>query len=281
MKLYANAGKNKGKKFYTHWTDSSLLSGLAETAADFLFPWGTYCVCCGNYIDRGRSYCLCDHCVSHISWENAEISAGKQETEQETEQEAEQEARLFAGGNFPLDSIRCCMHYGLYERRLIFELKYNGNTYMARILARMLCDRLLYDRGAAEVLRSDYILPVPLYKKKEKKRGFNQAEKIARYFGRFAGIPVLPEGLLRVKETIPQRSVAGTERFSNLEGAFRGGADLEKKIRGKQVILLDDIFTTGATACHCGIILKEAGASKIHFLAIASANRAIDGENQA
>ena len=135
------------------------LQHLAEQTADFFFPWGTYCVVCGNYIDRSRSYCLCDHCIRHITCGHAEL--------------------LQEEGGIRLDSIRACMKYGLYERRLIFDLKYNGHTYMARILAQILADRIRSDAEAAGLLEADFIVPVPMHRKKEKKRGFNQAAMVA------------------------------------------------------------------------------------------------------
>ena len=239
---------------------------IEEKIADFFFPWGTYCVCCGNYIDRERSYCLCDHCVEHIDWGKWEIPLNQLKTEWE------KEALFQEGSLFPLDSARCCMRYGIYARRLIFELKYNGNTYMARILARIMGDRILTDSAAAELLKADYMIPVPLHKEKLEKRGFNQAEKIGFYLGKFIGIPMLANGLLRKKATVPQRSIAGMERFTNLRDIFEVTPVWEKRISGKRILLLDDIFTTGATAYHCGKALKKAGACRVDFLALASGN---------
>ena len=97
------------------------LQRLAEQTADFFFPWGTYCVICGNYIDRSRSYCLCDHCIRHITWGHVEIPPESLRNNNFTGPEAE---LLQEKGGIPLDSIRACMKYGLYERRLIFDLKF-------------------------------------------------------------------------------------------------------------------------------------------------------------
>ena len=247
------------------------LQNLADRTADFFFPWGTYCVVCGNYIDRSRSYCLCDHCIRHITWGYVEIPPESLRQNNFTGPEAE---ALQKEGGIPLDSIRACMKYGLYERRLIFELKYNGHTYMARILAKILADRIHSDAGAAELLESDFIIPVPMHRKKERQRGFNQASLTAGYLGEFLGIPVLKDGLQRSESTAAQRSIAGGERLSNLHGAFRAGygGRLSERIAGKRVILLDDIFTTGATAICCGRVLKDAGAARADVLTVASGN---------
>ena len=242
----------------------------AEWAVEFFFPWGTYCVCCGNFIDSRRSYLLCDHCVRHITWGRVEIPVDSLKLNQFTGPEAQ---RLQEEGGIPLDSIRGCMKYGLYERRIIFELKYNRNTYVARISGKILADRILTDPGACQLLAADCIIPVPMHRKKQRQRGFNHVGKIARYLGGCTGIPVLQDGLVRQESTAAQRSVEGRDRLSNLAGAFACSQDLE----GKHVILLDDIFTTGATAVQCGRILKDAGASRVDVLVLATGNDFAEG----
>ncbi len=248
---------------------------VASAWSDFFFPWGTYCVCCGNFIDEKRAYCLCDHCVGKIGWGNIEI---KKDTLLERHEEGLDiglPAECFR--EWPLDSIRSCMKYGIYERRLIFELKYNGNRYMARILAKIILDRLMADTNGAEVLCGDYLVPVPMNKEKERLRGFNQTEKIAEYLANYIGIPVMTKAIIRTKNTTAQRSVAGSQRFANLNEAFCPSPDLADKVAGKRLILLDDVFTTGSTAYYCGRLLKEAGAARVDLITIATGNGAAEG----
>lgn len=269
-------------------------AGLTEKLTDFFFPWGTYCVCCGNFIDGKRSYLLCDHCIRKITWGNVVIPPESLKNNNFTGPEAE---RLQEAGGIPVDSIRACMKYGLYERRLIFELKYNGHTYMARVLARILADRLISDSDpeTRRMLQStDYIIPVPMHRSKERTRGFNQTVKVAGYLGDFLGIPVLAKGLVRAESTAAQRSIEGRDRLANLEGAFLPGGfpgkislrgkihlcrriPLAEAVCGKNVILLDDIFTTGATVIQCGRVLKEAGADRVDVLTVATGNDFAEG----
>jgi len=247
---------------------------LMEQLTDFFFPWGTYCICCGNFIDRQRSYCICDHCIRHIAWGNVEIAPQSLRQNHFTGPEAE---RLQEEGGIPVDSIRACMKYGLYERRIIFELKYNRRTYVARIIGKILADRILTDPGAAYLSGADGIIPVPMYRKKERQRGFNQTAKTAEYLGKFMGIPVWEDGLVRTESTAAQRSVEGRDRLENLRGAFHLGPRMQETVRGKHVILLDDIFTTGATVLHCSRVLKEAGASRVDVLVLATGNDYAEG----
>ena len=250
--------------------------GLAACAAEgmlqLLFPLSTYCVCCGKPVDASRSYSICDHCIHHITWGNVHI-------------DLEAESRRL-GRPARLDSAVACMKYGLYERRLIFDLKYDGRTYVARTIGHIMADRLAAE-GFAATLDScfemsnrpgtlcggfDYIVPVPVHRDKEKARGFNQAEKMARHLGRRIGVPVLPRAIVRERNTAAQRSLSAEDRYFNLEGAFSLNPKEAVKIRGSRILLLDDVYTTGATAHRCGAVLKEGGAARVDFIALATGN---------
>lgn len=253
------------KMHYLRPVASLRLRRAAEAAADFLFPWGTSCVCCGNLIDGSRPYCLCDHCRTHIAWGDLCILPEKID---------------LPTGPIPIDGVWACMTYGLYSRRLIFALKYNGHTYMARILAAILRDRLLHDPAAATVLQADWIIPVPIHREKLRDRGFNQAALIGRYLSGHLGIPMLENGLVRSRRTSAQRSVSGAERYANLEDAFSAGPGLARRAAGRHLILLDDIYTTGATALQCARLLKAAGARRVDVLVIATGNHAAMGRQK-
>lgn len=113
-----------------------------------------------------------------------------------------------------------------------------------------------------ELSETDVITAVPLYKAREKERGFNQTEKI------FSVCFEIEKVLERVRETIPQYELTAEERKENLKGAF----SLEEgtEVKGKNILLVDDIMTTGTTFFECAKALKNAGAEKIYVLALAS-----------
>ena len=140
------------------------------TALQLLYPMATYCVCCGNLIDQSRSYCLCDHCIRRIEWGWLTIDLAAQEAE--------------TGRTSDLDSAVACIFYGLYGRRLIFDLKYNKHTYTARVIADILADRICSDPDTRHLLRTDFIVPVPLHAKRLAQRGFNQTAKIGKHLER-------------------------------------------------------------------------------------------------
>lgn len=111
------------------------------------------------------------------------------------------------------------------------------------------------------------LTPVPLYKKRLKWRGFNQAEEIAKELALFLGVPLLANVLFRKKETRPQIELSGRERKENIKGVFLCRAP--EKIRGKIVLLVDDVFTTGSTMEECALILKDSGAKEVWGVAAA------------
>jgi ComF family protein len=105
----------------------------------------------------------------------------------------------------------------------------------------------------------DFIIPVPLSKKKLKKRGFNQAEEISKGVANYLGKPVINNILLKIKETPSQTDLNQLERKENVKGVFSLKLNSLNEIRGKKILLIDDIFTTGSTMEECARILKEIG----------------------
>ena len=110
----------------------------------------------------------------------------------------------------------------------------------------------------------DVIVPVPLHKKKRKKRGYNQAEILAEEIGLHIGIPVDTALVRRKINTVPQKEFTRKERKKNLENAF----ETTGKLCGKRVLIVDDIYTTGSTIHSISVLLKNAGAEKTYFLTI-------------
>ena len=260
-----------------------LIEKSAESLLDFIYPQNLYCVICGNFIDSTRVYSLCDHCIRHIEWGNIEIDsyglAGVLENSRRPDTVDAALGRLASestDSSCP-DSVRGCFRYGLYGKRLIFELKYNDRSYVARVLGKIAADRICGDLAAAEVLNCDLVCGVPLSPSKLKKRGFNQAEKIAEYFCRETGMEHEPDLLRRVKDTEALRSLSARERAEQLKGAFALNKSKAKLPRDKRILLIDDIYTTGATLRGCTEVLKEAGAKEVHALVLASASRLTEG----
>jgi ComF family protein len=137
---------------------------------------------------------------------------------------------------------------------------------------RPLAGRLgrLLDRALPIDERYDVIVPVPLHWRRRWNRGFNQAELLAREVSRHRRIPLL-NALRRSKATANQAGLTSAGRRRNIAGAFQSRAGVD--LHGKRVLLIDDVFTTGATAGACARALKKAGAGTVCLLTLARADR--------
>ncbi|SFE21374.1 comF family protein [Peptostreptococcaceae bacterium pGA-8] len=228
------------------------MSDILEKVMELIFPSTLYCICCGNIIDESRPYSLCDHCMSRIKWRR-------------------NDPRLLKN-----TKAITCTEYGLYERRIIFRLKYNKKTFIARKIAEIMADRIRYQWGRKNSYQNDFdfdiIIPVPMYKKKERERGFNHAELIARYLGNLLNKKVIGRGLIRTRNTAPMRGLGPYERIVNIENAFKLNEKFKNEITGKKVLLLDDFNTTSSTLFACKKELDASGASEVLYISFAAKN---------
>lgn len=115
----------------------------------------------------------------------------------------------------------------------------------------------------------DLILPVPLHSKRLRWRGFNQSVLLARQLSRAYGIPLHPYILSREKETPPQTQLSEDDRRRNVRGVF--SVHGKEVIKGKNLLLVDDVYTSGATVNECSRALKQAGAKEVYVLTLARA----------
>jgi ComF family protein len=156
---------------------------------------------------------------------------------------------------------------GPYEgslRVLIHELKYRGRRRVAKRLAEMLCA----DAAARAVLAGDAALvPVPLHPRRLAQRGFNQSELLAAAIARLTGLSIRPRALVRRTDTPPQTGLSAVGRRKNVAGAF--AVRERARIHGRTAVLVDDVFTTGATARACASALRQAGATAVHLVTVA------------
>lgn len=146
----------------------------------------------------------------------------------------------------------------------LFRFKYNERPeyaeYFGKEMARRYRDEIC--RFDAEVM-----IPVPLHKKKERKRGYNQSECIARVIGNELNIPVDTSLIRRITDTLPQKSLDDIERQNNLKKAF---IIAQNDVKLSKVIIVDDVYTTGSTMDAIARLLRSIGVKEIYFLTLAS-----------
>lgn len=145
-------------------------------------------------------------------------------------------------------------------KKSMYAFKYNNRREYAKYYAKEIYE--LYGH-VIESFGAQALIPVPLYKSKLRKRGYNQAKVLADSLAMYLDVPVDDGVLVRVKNTKPQKMLDDANRVKNLEKAFQIRKD---SVKYNKVIIVDDIYTTGSTIDGCAQVLKEAGVEKVYFV---------------
>lgn len=173
-------------------------------------------------------------------------------------------------GRVPVRSASSYLYYSKAGKtqHLIHRFKYHGKREVGQLLARMFADDL---KTSAEFQQIDAIIPVPLHWTKLKKRGFNQSEVIARAMAPKLRAAVITDVLVRHSATDTQTKKSRTERLENVQGKF--GVENSGKIAGKNVLIVDDIITTGSTIEACALLLNEIPGVKVSLASLGFAGK--------
>ena len=212
---------------------------FARAIVDFLFP--RRCIGCGKFGDF-----LCSRCLKALPY-LGEVCPRC--------------GRPQPGGNVcpscwvwhsRIDGVRSVFRFEGIVRQAIYELKYHSLKALATPLAGFLAEYLMLKTIPGEVL-----VPVPLHPRRIRERGYNQAGLLARGLGELTELPVIAGCLYRAKDSSPQaRTTIVTERHHNVAEAF---SCRSSQLAGRQVLLIDDVCTSGATLEACAVAVKDAG----------------------
>lgn len=263
------------------------IKNIMKEIDEALFPSNIYCISCGSLIDRSRSYGLCDDCIRKMHWISGGIdSNGKLQRLCAKCGKVLQDEYL---GKLCYDCMEqehyfsrgfSCLTYGMYEREIMMDIKYHDKAYLAKKMGEILFDRMaaLINEADARGMRPfDCVIPVPLSEARLRKRGYNQAQVMAKSMLKrwkqhtHAPAPRLEAKVLyRSRETEMLRSLNPAERRLALDGVFTIKSGTEDRIIGRNILLIDDVYTTGATADACSKALLEAGARGVYLLSLAS-----------
>jgi competence protein ComFC len=161
-----------------------------------------------------------------------------------------------------IDGIRSPFRFEEVIRKAIHELKYRNLKTISPRLSELLADYL-----KSNPLPGDALVCVPLHPRRLRERGYNQSDLLARDLGKCIDLPVIEDCLIRVKQAQPQVRVGSVEeRRRNVADAFNCR---DEKVSGKQIILIDDVCTSGATLESCAAALKRKGAVSVWGLTLA------------
>ncbi|MDH4318542.1 MAG: ComF family protein [Desulfobulbaceae bacterium] len=236
--------QKNGRQAWRCWLDSLV---------DLFFP--AHCLQCRLRLSQDKKLLLCDDCLEQLSYITPPycVRCG----------------HPFLAGESHLcgtclitppayDRVRSLAFYQEPLSNLLMALKYQGDISVLSTIGELCQTYLALESFAQQV---DLIIPVPLHPARLRKRGFNQAQLLAACCFPDQIHLLRPDVLMRRKNTIPQTQLSGVERRQNLSGIFV----LSKTVsmRGKRIILVDDVFTTGSTVNECAKVLRRAGADEI------------------
>ncbi|MBQ3158600.1 MAG: ComF family protein [Clostridia bacterium] len=223
---------------------------------EFLFG-SRACICCGKENDGDNEYRLCVDCMKNIPFvkENYCLRCGE----------------IIKGDydycvrckdrSFEFDYSRSVFAYTDLTAPIIMNFKYNGLRSHVYPLAR-----LLRDFFSTSDLIADSVTFVPMPPKRKKERGYNQSYELAKEFCKLTGLELLSV-LERTKENVKQATLTAKERSENIKNSFR--VTDKSKIKDREILIIDDVMTTGATANECAKVLMKAGARNVQVLTLA------------
>lgn len=167
----------------------------------------------------------------------------------------------------PFGRVASLMHYakGSPYTRILFAFKYEGRKDVARFMGRWMASSLV-DRGFFEGV--DCLVPIPLHPRRQRWRGYNQSEWLARGVADVTGLPLCTAAVVRTSYAESQTKRGGLMRWADKQGVFR--VVRPELLQGRTVVLIDDVLTTGATMCSCAAEMFRIEGVRIHVLTLAS-----------
>lgn len=216
------------------------LKTLSGRIADLIWPRTCAVEGCGAKVDRPWRH-ICSSCWRSLPWDD------------------ERHFEMAVAGRW--DGLRAAFAYLPPVDRLILDFKFASKKHLARDFADAM---EIAARKWFDVAAIDAVVPVPLHSNRLAKRGYNQSALIAEDLALRFDRTFLAGGISRVRDTEHQSRCAGPKRLKNVAGAF----DVEhpESVRGRAILLVDDVSTTGATVAECAATLKSAGAYKVFVL---------------
>jgi ComF family protein len=222
-------------------------------ALNWLLP--KKCLKCKTAIEQHEGS-VCETCYFELPFQDSYCGRCGQNTSSDTE---------FCGHCIytqpSYDNCFCPFKYESSIKQLICELKYRERPELAKTAASLLHNELI----AYDFNRPDALISVPMHINRLRERGYNHSSLIAQQLSKLLKIPVLKGALIKSRETYPQAQQSLKQRKKNLRGSF----EFKKKIQAKNVAIIDDVLTTGATAEEIAKILKKNGVDYVQIWGIA------------
>lgn len=273
MKIYKHNKESRENTQikYIATNRKTFVNRLFKTIEDLVFPRRLYCICCESFIDENNRYGLCKSCFARILWNSENICniCGKALKFHKVDRRCQGCKEDF----FYFRKGLSATTYGLLERRIISEFKNRKKTHIGREIAQILFDRV---KGIKEFEDFDVISYPPASKKNFIERGFNQSQIVSRFFYKKI-LQSKPESLVKHRELFhlienkkDMKRLSKYERIENIQNKIRIKEYNIDIIKEKKILLIDDVFTTGATLNECSRVLIKGGASEVLVLTFAT-----------
>ena len=204
----------------------------------FLYP--SVCGFCNKILEDGY---ICDECKQNIKCISSEYIP-------------------FVQTSY-FDILYCSYEYAEVVRKKMLDYKFNHKKYLCKTFAENMIDKL---KNRTD-LKYDVIIAVPTSRKRKLQRGYNQSELIAKLVAKAIKIPYEKNVIIKAKHNATQSKLGRNERIENVKNVFK----ITKDVNNKKVLLIDDIYTTGATVNECSKLLKKAGATNVTVFTVARA----------
>lgn len=232
----------------------TLLKDLWQDAVHLFFPH--VCTGCGSDL-LPEANLLCLKCMADLPHTNFAMHANNP-------------IEKIFWGRLPVVAAHSQFYFAKESllQHLIHQLKYKSNQpigeYMGALMGNSLCNSNRFKN-------IDYLIPLPLYPEKQRKRGYNQAAVICKGMSTIMNVPVLNDNIIRRRFTETQTKKHRTERWENVEGSFI--VNNPNQIEGKHVLLVDDVITTGATLEACGSVIVQVDGARLSLATLSTATK--------
>ncbi|WP_317982878.1 ComF family protein [Romboutsia faecis] len=229
---------------------------------DFIYPENISCILCDKPIKKVNTYSLCKDCFKELNFiQDGCIKCGKPIIYHSLEKIDICGCSYCFNKSFYFDKSISCIEYSDISKSMILGFKYKNKTYMAKYISNIMKEKL-----DLENIEFDYITFVPLHKKRMRKRGFNQSEKIAKELSKIINIPIL-DCIYRKSNTNRLYNLNRQERKIELKNAFLVKENINYA-NGKNILLIDDIFTTGSTVNEISKLLRLNNVNRIFVMTL-------------
>ncbi len=248
--------------------NQSMIEYIKEGLLNFVFPLD--CKICEKSIRESKGYSICEDCFKTIELIEHPycIKCGKPLLLTDFfKQNREILCLECKRKKYSFEFSRSIGIYNKVLKKCIHLFKYYGEKKLAIPLGKLMVDYLL--KNVEFIKKIELIIPVPLHNSDLKKRGFNQSVLLGKAIGDYFSVPVREKVLIKKKLTPFQVNLSKKERERNILRAF--SVEKPEEIEGKNILILDDVFTTGSTVEECAKELMKAGANNIFVLTLARA----------